>query len=148
MGTFFAVLGIFVVVILVTALKQDRYEKNTKVKSDEELIKEYEELTDRIAREAYAGSKCQGIGSNAAVNATNSRIEDLKMKAATVASELSSRGYTVDRSKMNGQAVKKSSGKASVVGRAVAGGIIAGPTGAIIGAASAIDKNQKNNSNK
>jgi len=30
---------------------------------------------------------------------------------------------------------------ASVVGRAVAGGIIAGPTGAVIGAASAIDKN-------
>ena len=35
---------------------------------------------------------------------------------------------------------------ASVVGRAVAGGVIAGPTGAIVGAASAIDKNMKKNS--
>ena len=34
---------------------------------------------------------------------------------------------------------------ASVVGRAVAGGIIAGPTGAIVGALSAVDKNNKKN---
>jgi len=33
---------------------------------------------------------------------------------------------------------------ASVVGRAVAGGIIAGPAGAIVGAISAADKNNKN----
>lgn len=33
---------------------------------------------------------------------------------------------------------------ASVVGRAVAGGVIAGPVGAVVGAASAIDKNMKN----
>ena len=34
---------------------------------------------------------------------------------------------------------------ASVVGRAVAGGIIAGPAGAIVGALSAVDKNNKKN---
>lgn len=33
---------------------------------------------------------------------------------------------------------------ASVVGRAVVGGVIAGPAGAVVGAASAIDKNLKN----
>lgn len=33
---------------------------------------------------------------------------------------------------------------ASVVGRAVAGGIVAGPTGAVVGAISAVDKNMKN----
>lgn len=33
---------------------------------------------------------------------------------------------------------------ASVVGRAVAGGIIAGPAGAVVGALSAVDKNNKN----
>ena len=33
---------------------------------------------------------------------------------------------------------------ASVVGRAVVGGIIAGPTGAVVGALSAVDKNNKN----
>lgn len=41
---------------------------------------------------------------------------------------------------------------ASVVGRAVAGGIVAGPAGAVVGALSAVDKNNKNrsenNSNK
>lgn len=37
---------------------------------------------------------------------------------------------------------------ASVVGRAVAGGIIAGGAGAVVGAISALDKNQKNNSSK
>lgn len=38
----------------------------------------------------------------------------------------------------------KSNKDASVVGRAVAGGVIAGPVGAVVGAASAIDKNMKN----
>lgn len=38
----------------------------------------------------------------------------------------------------------KSHKDASVVGRAVAGGVIAGPVGAVVGAASAIDKNMKN----
>ena len=33
---------------------------------------------------------------------------------------------------------------ASVVGRAVVGAIIAGPTGAVVGALSAVDKNMKN----
>lgn len=33
---------------------------------------------------------------------------------------------------------------ASVVGRAVAGGVIAGPAGAVVGALSAVDKNNKN----
>ena len=36
---------------------------------------------------------------------------------------------------------------ASVVGRAVVGGVIAGPAGAIVGALSAVDKNNKNNKN-
>ena len=33
---------------------------------------------------------------------------------------------------------------ASVVGRAIVGGVIAGPTGAVVGALSAVDKNNKN----
>jgi len=37
---------------------------------------------------------------------------------------------------------------ASVVGRAVAGGIIAGPAGAVVGALSAVDKNAKNRNKK
>ena len=37
---------------------------------------------------------------------------------------------------------------ASVVGRAVAGGIIAGPAGAVVGALSAVDKNNKNREKK
>lgn len=35
--------------------------------------------------------------------------------------------------------------EASVIGRAVVGGIIAGPAGAVIGAISAVDKNMRNN---
>ena len=34
---------------------------------------------------------------------------------------------------------------ASVIGRGIVGGIVAGPAGAIVGALSAIDKNRKNN---
>lgn len=37
---------------------------------------------------------------------------------------------------------------ASVVGRAVAGGVIAGPVGAVVGAISAVDKNIKKNNSK
>ena len=44
-------------------------------------------------------------------------------------------------------ATTKSKG-ASVVGRAVAGGIIASGAGAVVGAISALDKNQKNDSSK
>ena len=36
---------------------------------------------------------------------------------------------------------------ASVVGRAVAGGVVAGPVGAVVGALSAVDKNNKNRNN-
>ena len=35
---------------------------------------------------------------------------------------------------------------ASVVGRAVVGGLVAGPAGAVVGALSAVDKNNKNRS--
>lgn len=42
--------------------------------------------------------------------------------------------------------VSETSKDASVVGRAVAGGIIAGPAGAVVGALSAVDKNNKNRS--
>lgn len=113
-------------------------------KSDEELIIEYNKLTRKIAAEVRAGSRCQGIGSRAAVTACNNRIDSYRMSAESIAKELERRNYKVDRSLMNGHAVRQESGSASVVGRAVVGGIIAGPTGAIIGAASAIDKNQKN----
>ena len=41
MGTFFAVLGIFVVVILVTALKQDRYEKNKQKNNNTKNCREF-----------------------------------------------------------------------------------------------------------
>ena len=41
---------------------------------------------------------------------------------------------------------KISSKDASVVGRAVVGGVVAGPAGAVVGALSAVDKNNKKNS--
>lgn len=142
-------LAIFAVVCLVlgvigTVVKVPTDEEMFKSKSDKELINQYEQLTKKIAAEAYAGSKCQGIGSTAAVNACNNRITNYRFSATKIARELERRGYEVDRSKMNGQAVKQSSGQASVVKRAVAGAVIAGPAGAVIGAASAIDKNNKN----
>lgn len=37
---------------------------------------------------------------------------------------------------------------ASVIGRGVAGGLVAGPVGAVVGALSAVDKNNKNRSGK
>ena len=43
----------------------------------------------------------------------------------------------------NGGKMPKEDKPASVIGRAVAGGVIAGPAGAIVGALSAVDKNSK-----
>ena len=36
---------------------------------------------------------------------------------------------------------------ASVIGRGVVGGVVAGPAGAVVGAASAVDKNMRNSNN-
>ena len=41
--------------------------------------------------------------------------------------------------------LKTQNKNSSVIGRGVAGAIIAGPTGAVVGALSAIDNNMKNN---
>lgn len=148
MGEILFICVIVIVGLLIMAVKEavkgENHYKKTAASSDAELISEYERLTNLIAAEAYAGSKCQGIGSNAAINATNNRIDEYRRKATTVANELEKRGYEVDRDRMDGKAIKMSSGKASVTKRAVAGAIIAGPAGAVIGAASAIDKNSKN----
>lgn len=42
-----------------------------------------------------------------------------------------------------GSSAGQSGKDASVIGRAVAGGIVAGPAGAVVGALSAVDKNNK-----
>ena len=53
------------------------------------------------------------------------------------------RNQVADALTSNSQSASKSK-DASVVGRAVAGQIIAGPAGAVVGALSAVDKNNKN----
>lgn len=53
------------------------------------------------------------------------------------------RNQVADALTSNSQSTSKSK-DASVVGRAVAGQIIAGPAGAVVGALSAVDKNNKN----
>lgn len=140
---------VILLVLGIIAIPIDKREtEKIKAKSDEELIHEYDTLTYKIAAEAYSGSKCRGIGSNAAINAVNNRITTYRTLATKIADELEKRNYKVDRSRMNGQAKKSQSGKASVVKRAVVGSIVAGTPGAVVGAISALDKNQQSPNKK
>lgn len=139
----------FCLVLCIIAIPIDKRETaKIKAKSDEELIREYDTLTYKIAAEAYSGSKCRGIGSNAAINAVNNRIAGYRATATKIANELEKRNYKVDRSRMDGQAIKSQSGRASVVKRAVVGSIVAGAPGAVVGAISALDKNQQSSNKK
>ena len=61
---------------------------------------------------------------------------------------LDTRSYTPEWTPPQKTSDKKDAKDASVIGRAVVGGIVAGPAGAVVGALSAVDKNNKNNQNK
>ena len=141
--TFIIIVVLAIIIIIIQCAMRNSYKSESTKKSDEVLINEYVDLTNKIAAEAFIGSQRRGIGSNSARDACNDRIRSYRDKAEILADILESRGYKVDRSRMNGVATKPSSGKASVVKHAAVGGVIAGPVGAIVGAASAIDKNNR-----
>jgi len=73
--------------------------------------------------------------------------KETKYRQERFSRELEWRKELVDKGATVSQ-IPKAKQDASVVGRAVAGGIIAGPAGAVVGAISAADKNNKNRSQK
>lgn len=134
---------ITVVVIMFVELEKTRRRHNKSVeKTDQELIAEYDECAQAIANLAANGQGINGPLSNTTVTVVNGKISDLREKGRIIGNTLVSRGYEVDFSALDGKVYKKtSSQEKSVIGSAVVGGIIAGPTGAIVGAIHAADKN-------
>ena len=73
------------------------------------------------------------------------RIERMATDPAYRAAQLAHQAELANAKAYNSQGTKRIDNKeASVVGRAVAGGIIAGQAGAVVGALSAVDKNNRN----
>ena len=112
--------------------------------SDEELIKEYDSLVHKIELTTSTCNGLKGLGSNMATNTANNDIIEYRNQGKKIGAELESRGYSVNYTLLNGSVAKSSSNTKSVTKSAIVGGIIAGETGAIIGAMDAINKNNQN----
>ena len=112
--------------------------------SDEELIKEYDSLVHKIELTTSTCNGLKGLGSNMATNTANNDIIESRNQGKKIGAELESRGYSVNYTLLNGSVAKSSSNTKSVTKSAIVGGIIAGETGAIIGAMDAINKNNQN----
>ena len=129
-------------------MKKEKREVYSKT-PDEELIREFDELVDKIGNEVAIAINCKGVGSNMAVDACNNRIRKYRETGMMVAEELQKRGYTVNCNALNGTARKAAStGNSNVIKSAVVGGIIAGGPGAVVGAVHAMDKNNQQNNKK
>ena len=137
---FLLVLVALVIVIVCVAISAEKSHRKYDAMSDKELKKLYKECVENINERASRGSGLTGAGSTIATDKINSEIDTYRIKGKTIGEILISRGYKVDLSVLDKKAVK-GGGKKSVVGRAVVGGIIAGPTGAIVGAIDAASKN-------
>ena len=124
-------------------------------KSDDELEKLYKEQCDFAKSYGVSYGVDGGAAFKGAVNVLNKvQLVQLKKELSLMEAVLRERGLPTDyESYKNVKAAKvksnpNSTKDASVVGRAVAGGIVAGPVGAVVGAVSAADKNAKNRANK
>lgn len=151
--TFIYLLVVFVIVpiIVIRCVKKEKEEnaKKPKVKTykemtDKELIRDFEHCADEINLILSTCGGLHGLGSTFATNKANSDMDYYKKIGTRVADELASRGYTIDRTILNAGHVHKAySTRKSIIGGAIAGGIIAGGPGAIVGALNAMDKNSR-----
>lgn len=133
--------GIVIGILLQGELRTDAYQKM----SDEKLINLYQEYAHKIQTALSVGNGLTGAGSTAATNKINSDIANYREKGNLIGSILVERGYTVNFNLLNGKVTKGKSNSdlTKIIKGAVTGGIIAGNVGAVIGAAHAINKNNK-----
>ncbi len=131
------VAGIF----MVRAWRTKRYRKM----SDERLIELFQKYATDIQTTLSVCGGLTGLGSTIATNKANSDIRSYREKGELIGAVLEERGYTVNYSVLSGE-VSKGKSKSdigAIIKGAVVGGIIAGDVGAVIGAAHAMNKNNK-----
>jgi hypothetical protein len=131
------VAGIF----MVRAWRTKRYRKM----SDERLIELFQKYATDIQTTLSVCGGLTGLGSTMATNKANSDIRSYREKGELIGAVLEERGYTVNYSVLSGE-VSKGKSKSdigAIIKGAVVGGIIAGDVGAVIGAAHAMNKNNK-----
>lgn len=131
-------------IMITIILAQRAFRKNQyKNMTDKSLINLYEKYANDI-QTALVANGLTGLGSGIATEKVNNDIQRYREKGQLIGEELQSRGYKIDFSVLNGKVIKGKS-KPSVIKGAVVGGIIAGKTGAIVGAMHEMNKNNKNN---
>ena len=135
--------------------KRDIELSKYKPKTNDELTKLYQEKVKFAQQYGVSYEVEGGAFTKGAANVLNNiHLEQLKKELSLIEEVLRERGLPTDyEAYKNVKAAKvksnpNSNKDASVVGRAVAGGIIAGPVGSVVGAISAADKNAKNRANK
>ena len=115
--------------------------------SDDELIRLYQECAINIQKSLIYGSggKLKGVTGNIRAEKENNEIAKWREKGELIGTVLEKRGYTVNYSLLRGEvsAAKSNSDLSNIIKSAVVGGIIAGDVGAVIGAAHAMNKNNK-----
>lgn len=142
----------FVIFFLVIKLKKNALIAKYKRMSNEELFQEYQRIKEDITlwSNSYSDDRLYSVTASIMSDQQKSRLAKEKNKLVVLMKEMNARDLDADSEELLRAEAGTITGNsdASVVGRAIAGGIIAGPTGAIIGAASAADKNAKNRANK
>ena len=130
--------------IMVTIFLAQRAFRKNKYKNmpDKALINLFEKYANDI-QTALVANGLTGLGSGIATEKVNNDIQSYREKGILIGEELESRGYKVDYSSLDGK-VRKGQSKPSVIKGAIVGGIIAGKTGAIIGAMHEMNKSNKN----
>lgn len=133
-----------IIIMIVYAIIDNKTKNKYSTMSDERLIELYKECANNIDALASGGSGLKGAFSTAATNSINNKIQEYRNKGEMIGDILVSRGYKVDFSVLNATATKgKSDISKSVIGSAIVGGMIAGSTGAIVGAINAANNNKK-----
>ena len=158
METILLTIAFIVVMGIIMILKDQAQTKSIQKASVEDLEKRLTELYNIAITEA---PKRMPGNRKSVREKADQKWRDACSESAKIVSELKERtGRTykdaaricaeIDTAKMLSKSeiaiTTSSSGDASVIKRAIVGGIIAGPAGAVVGAASAVDKNMRNRS--
>ena len=124
-------------IFLQRAFRENQYKNMT----DKSLINLFEKYANDI-QTALVANGLTGLGSGIATEKVNNDIKRYREKGTLIGKELESRGYEIDYSVLNGEVIRGKS-KPSVIKGAIVGGIIAGKTGAIVGAMHQMNKRNK-----
>lgn len=142
---FLFLLAILAIMIPTIIIAEKMQMKELREKSTEELIGRYNEIEKDIkGRIAAVEVFCKGTVGSMVTDSHNKKIDKLREEGKKILQVLAERGVSLDANRLSGKAkMTPGNSKASVTGRAIVGGILGGPTGAIIGAKSAEEKNRK-----